>query len=315
VGTGNTSTGYSDYASLGQYFINGSMAVSGSDTTPPNPNPMGWIVPPEATGQTSISMTATVATDETSSVQYEFRCVAGSGSGCASSGWKTSNSHTASGLTAGASYTFNVIARDQANNTTATSPSMSATTQSAPDTTPPNPNPMSWASVPAATGQNSIAMTATVATDAVSSVKYKFRCLSGGNGCVDSGWISTTSYTASGLAAGTAYSFEVLAQDVAGNTTGASPAGSATTAAPPIPPSSNITLNLSTSSNDSRVSVKWSGANGKKSDIYRNGSKIKTTVNHGDWDDRKVLKGNTYRYRVCEQGSTTACSGETSIAL
>jgi hypothetical protein len=44
-----------------------------------------------------------------------------------------------------------------------------------PDSTPPSPNPMTWATVPYATGSGSIAMVATTASDE-SGVEYYFRC-------------------------------------------------------------------------------------------------------------------------------------------
>lgn len=137
-GSGTTTTGYSQYASIGMYFINGSITAGAGDTQPPNPNPMGWTSPPAATSTSSITMTSVVATDETSSVQYNFQCLVG-GSGCVSSGWKSSNSHTISGLAAGTSYTFNVMARDMAGNVTSASANASATTHAAPPPPPPPP--------------------------------------------------------------------------------------------------------------------------------------------------------------------------------
>jgi hypothetical protein len=135
-GAGNLTSGYSDYDSLGQYFINGSVAAGAGDGTAPTPNPLTWASLPAATGTSTIAMTATVATDETSSVQYNFQCLAG-GSGCSSSGWQSSNSHTASGLAAGTAYTFNVMARDAAGNQTNPALSSSATTQATPPPPPP----------------------------------------------------------------------------------------------------------------------------------------------------------------------------------
>ncbi len=141
-GVGSTSTGYTDYASIGQYFINGSMVVGSGDQVPPNPNPMNWSSQPTATSSSDITMTAMVATDETSSVQYNFQCLAG-GAGCVSSGWKSSNSHTISGLAASTAYTFNVSARDQAGNMTNSAPNVTAATMAAPPPPPPPPPPVS----------------------------------------------------------------------------------------------------------------------------------------------------------------------------
>ena len=89
---------------------------------------MGWAVAPQADNRSSISMTATTATDETSSVSYYFTCVSG-GSGCTDSGWQTSTSFVADGLSSNSTYSFQVKARDEAANETAVSETLSATTQ------------------------------------------------------------------------------------------------------------------------------------------------------------------------------------------
>ncbi|MBL4782081.1 MAG: tandem-95 repeat protein [Porticoccaceae bacterium] len=129
-GVGSSTSPYSDYGSLGQYFITGSVTPSGetSDTTAPSPNPMGWASVPNATGNTSsIAMTALTANDDSGFVEYQFTCVAG-GSGCTSSAWQTSSSYVASNLSAGTSYSYQVTARDLYNNLTIASTSATATT-------------------------------------------------------------------------------------------------------------------------------------------------------------------------------------------
>ena len=62
---------------------------------------------------------------------------------------------------------------------------LSITTQQVADTTPPTPNPSTWATAPYATGTTSISMTATTASDP-SGVQYFFHCLTTGGH--DSGW-------------------------------------------------------------------------------------------------------------------------------
>lgn len=131
TGTGNTDVPYSDYDSLGQYFINGSVPLGAADETAPTPDPLSFVAGPAAISETEIAMTATVATDDISAVQYNFRCMAG-GSGCADSGWQSSASYTASGLAAATQYTFTVIARDQSDNETKPSTPASATTDAPP---------------------------------------------------------------------------------------------------------------------------------------------------------------------------------------
>ncbi len=79
------------------------------DTEPPTPDPMTWAAVPDATGSTSISMTATTATDD-SGVEYYFTCTAGGGN---DSGWQDSPSYEDTGLSPETPYTYTVKARDK----------------------------------------------------------------------------------------------------------------------------------------------------------------------------------------------------------
>ncbi len=109
-----------------------------------------------------------------------------------------------------------------------------------PDVNAPTPNPMTWASVPAATGPYTITMTATTATDNSTPVQYYFECTTDAN--KSSGWQASTTYAASGLYPSTLYTFRVKARDSspAHNETGWSGTQSATTDSPDItPPSPN----------------------------------------------------------------------------
>jgi hypothetical protein len=135
---------------------------SGMLDTAPTPDPMTWASVPAATGPTSISMTATTATDP-SGVEYYFEETTGNPGG-ADSGWQAGITYTDTGLNDLTQYTYRVRARDLSSNqnTTAWSSADFATTE---DGTAPGPDPMTWASVPAATGPNSISMTADTATD------------------------------------------------------------------------------------------------------------------------------------------------------
>ena len=58
-----------------------------------------------------------------------------------------------------------------------------------------------------------------------------------------------------------------------------------------------------------RVTLTWSGATTSTVDIYRNAAKLVTTANDGNHEDQMLAAG-TYRYRLCNLGSTTACSAE-----
>jgi hypothetical protein len=106
------------------------------DLTPPTPDPMSWAVVPHATGTTSISMTATTATDDdTPPVEYYFECT---NYGDANSSWQTNTTHVATGLNPSTEYTFRVKARDSAPslNETSWSTSESATTDALPPELP-----------------------------------------------------------------------------------------------------------------------------------------------------------------------------------
>jgi hypothetical protein len=182
------------------------------DVWSPEPDPMTWASPPSATGPMTITMTATTATDTSPPVQYYFECTT---DGDANSGWQTSPTYVASGLNPSTLYSFKVKARDSSptQNETDWSSTESATTNP-PDTTPPTPDPMEWDSVPTATGPTSITMTATTATDAnTPPVQYYFECTTDGNKSSD--WQTSPTYVASGLNAGTLYSFRVQARDSA----------------------------------------------------------------------------------------------------
>ncbi|MHC5076124.1 MAG: beta-N-acetylhexosaminidase family protein, partial [Planctomycetota bacterium] len=130
------------------------------DTDPPTPDPMEWATVPYATSESSIAMVAVTASDP-SGVQYYFDETTGNPGGT-DSGWQASPSYTDTGLNAGTQYCYEVAARDLRvnQNETAASSNQCATT-TAPDTTPPMPDPMTWASVPNATGETTITMTAT----------------------------------------------------------------------------------------------------------------------------------------------------------
>ena len=98
----------------------------------------------------------------------------------------------------------------------------------------PMPNPMTWASLPSASGSNSITMTATTATDENPPVQYYFQCTSEAN--KSSAWQTSPTYTATGLSPNTQYTFRVEARDntFVSNVTGWSDTASATTLQPGI---------------------------------------------------------------------------------
>jgi hypothetical protein len=186
------------------------------DTTPPTPDPMTWASAPAAGGTDNISMTASTASDP-SGVEYNFDETSGNLGGT-DSGWQDSTSYTDTGLSASTQYCYEVQARDKSanQNATAVSTNQCATTDALPDTTPPTPDPMTWASAPAAASSSQIDMTATTATDP-SGVQYFFDETTGGPGATDSGWQTSASYSDTGLDADTQYTYRVQARDMSIN--------------------------------------------------------------------------------------------------
>ena len=59
----------------------------------------------------------------------------------------------------------------------------------------------------------------------------------------------------------------------------------------------------------------WSGAAGASVDVFRNTVKVVTTPNDGAYTDSPPSKGTTFTYRVCNIGSTTACSNNASVTF
>ncbi len=75
----------------------------------------------------------------------------------------------------------------------------------------PEPNPMTWDTVPWAFGLGTIIMLATPASDETG-VEYYFECTAGGGH--SSGWQTSSCYIDTGLADGTLYSYRVKARDL-----------------------------------------------------------------------------------------------------
>jgi hypothetical protein len=154
------------------------------DVTPPDPYDMTWASPPAAIpgSSTSITMTATTATDSSQPVRYYFECTS---NGAFTSTWQTNTTYVAAGLTPNTLYTFTVKARDNASppNETGVSVPASATTNAegqVQDTAAPVLSVQQWAIEPyeTGTGQNArVFMTAGEATDAGGNgVWYQFEC-------------------------------------------------------------------------------------------------------------------------------------------
>jgi autotransporter-associated beta strand protein len=160
----------------------------------------------------SVSATATVAFGAAPHT-VEFHTTYNGGA-ASSAGTSTTPPYTVNlGTLAAGTYTIYATATDSATPTPATATSATNTFTVAPDTTAPTPDPMTFAIAPASASPTSITMTATTATDALSPpVQYYFENTTNSD---NSGWISSTVWTNTGLTAGTTYGYRVMARDSA----------------------------------------------------------------------------------------------------
>ncbi len=124
------------------------------------------------------------------------------------------------------------------------------------DTTPPTPNPMTFAVPPAPVSASAISMTATTASDATPPVQYEFEFVSGGAGGNSSSWQTSTQYVDSGLSPDVMYTYRVRARDSVSppNVGNFSANASATTwanvpAAPTLSNATSSTMNLDVNPN------------------------------------------------------------------
>ena len=111
----------------------GSGTTPGGDANPPTPDPMTFASNPNGENGTSITMTATTATDAEGSdpVEYFFEyqtCTSNNGTGGTSSTWQTSATYVDTGLQTGFCYAYRVKARDAQGNETAYSALIEETT-------------------------------------------------------------------------------------------------------------------------------------------------------------------------------------------
>ena len=83
---------------------------------------------------------------------------------------------------------------------------------------------------------------------------------------------------------------------------------------PPPPPPAVISLTVTKQKSGrwNAANLQWSGATTTNVDVYRNGIRITSTANDGQYTDNKLGNG-TWSYKVCNNGSTTECSPLASI--
>ena len=197
-------------------------------------------------------------------------------------GTTTTTSYTVTGLTPATAYSFTVRAKDAAGNVSAASTAVSATTATGTvtDTTAPS---VPTGLTAGTTTTTSVPLSWTASTDNTGGSGVAGYEVYRGTTLV--GTTTTTSYTVTGLTAGTAYSFTVRAKDLAGNVSAASSAVSATTqtgtvtdtTAPSVP--SGLTAGTTTTTS---VPLSWTASTDNVAvtgyDVYRGTTLVGTTT-------------------------------------
>ncbi|GGS12679.1 fibronectin type III domain-containing protein [Actinokineospora fastidiosa] len=197
-------------------------------------------------GQTSVDLSWPASSDNVAVTGYD---VLSGGSVVASS---TGASATVSGLTADREYTFTVVAKDAAGNTSAESPGVTVRTLAAPDTEAPT-TPGNLRATGAS--QDSVGLAWDASSDNVAVTGY---VVTYGSESVE---VAETSTTITGLSASTEYTFTVVAKDAAGNTSAAG--GPVTVRTEDVPdtegptPPSGLTV---TERTQSSISLSWQGS-------------------------------------------------------
>ncbi|MFA7239535.1 MAG: fibronectin type III domain-containing protein [Sulfuricellaceae bacterium] len=217
---------------------------------------------------------------------------------------------SAVGLTPATNYSFTIKACDTANNCSAESAAVTATTAALADTVAPSvPTNLNASAI----GSSQISLNWSASNDNNAVAAYKIYR----NGNLLSTLSNITSYNDTGLPAKTTYSYAVAACDTAGNCSAQSSAASATTASivDTTPPSAPSSLSAS-ATGSSQISLNWSASSDNVAvtayKVYRNGSLLSTLGNVTSYNDTNLTPKTSYSYAVAACDTAGNCSAQSS---
>src|SRR6266853_1025390 len=220
-------------------------------------------------------------------------------------------SFTDTGLSAATTYSYTVAARDAAGNISANSASVSITTASAADTTPPSTPTGLTAAAAGSTGAN---LSWSASTDNVGVTGYIVRR----NG-VQVATPATTSLADAGLSAATTYSYTVAARDAAGNISPNS-ASVSITIADTTPPTTPTGLTAAVASSTG-ANLSWTASTDNVGVtgyiVRRNGVQVAAPATTS-YADTGLAAATTYSYTVAARdaaGNISPNSASVSITI
>ena len=220
-------------------------------------------------------------------------------------GTSTSTSYSLTGLTASTTYSITVQACGAAVYSSAISTALSLTTLSASDTTAPSiPTSLTSSNIT----QTSATISWSASTDNIGVTGYKIF-----NNGTQVGTSTTTSYSLTGLTAGTTYSITIQAYDAAGNTSASSTTLSLTTTAAATFTELYFSEYLEGSSNNKAVEI----SNRTSSAIALSAYSIKKQVNGSTtWTAVATLSGTlaaNSTYVIAHSSYALTCSGTINL--
>ena len=321
-----TGTGGSNTKTVPNYIT----VTAAPDTVPPSV-PSG--LTGTATSSTSVSLRWNASTDNVGVTGYRvFRCEGSTCTNFAQVGAPTGTTFTNTGLNGATAYSYAVKAIDAAGNLSAYSTTFVITTPAGADTTPPSAPSGVTAT---ASGSSIINLSWTASTDNVGVTGYRVERCTGAN-CATFAQIATptgTTFSNTGLAGSTSYSYRVRAVDAAGNLSAYSGIASATTAAPPVAaPTANftatpvsgtapLTVNFTSTSSGTIDTYAWDFGDGTTSTVA-NPSKVYSvpgtytvvlTVT-GPGGSNTITKGNVITVSSAPAASAGILSGSLTSA-
>jgi chitodextrinase len=227
----------------------------------------------------------------------------------------TSPSFVDHSLSPNTTYTYYVTASDPSGNVSSPSSTVSVLTPAALDTTPPTAPTTVHATAASATQVN---LTWNASTDTASAIS-KYLVLRNGV-VVATASAPTTAYSDTSVAANTSYSYQIEAQDTAGNTSALSTAVTVKTPNPTDTTPPSVPANVAAVAvSDSQVNLSWNASTDNIGvagyTVYRNGTKLGTTTTTS-YGDATVSAGTSYNYSVSAyDGAGNQSAQSTSVSV